>query len=844
MLNPLASDCLENSTVRPSGDRRERYSTSCITDSVAVSVTSTLQFLAILALSSLLPAQSTWQASQAFPLQSSPLAISTPAQPRMPFTVAGKSGAIFGQGDGSFEAWIFPVKIASHVRITAELADYPIPIELSECAASIEVSPDHTTLIYSHAAFTIKQHMFSGASGPVVFFEVSSVRALTLTFRFTPEMLRMWPASNFGVPNAEWVKIGASGYYILHTDNPDFSASIGIPGALPGILAPYQERPHTWPLELKLTFDPKTQSKQFFPLLIAKSAKQLLELNKTWAADYHQTADYYVHFFDHRLTAETPDPSFNLALRWAELAIDQAQVQFHNEMGLVAGYYSSGDSARPGFGWFFGRDTLFTLYAVNSYGDFNLSRRALEFLLSRQRADGKIMHEFSQTADLVDWSATPYFYASADATPLLVMTMWDYVRSSGDLDFLRAHWSEVQKAWAFTRAHDSDGDGIYENTEGTGWVESWPSGMPHQEIYLAALDQQSATAMSKLSSLMNEPEVAAKARNHALSIAAKVVSEYFDTERQFYAFSRNADGTKDRTATVFPSVAWWDGSFELPNGEKMFERWASPEFSTDWGVRDVSREEAIYDPMSYHQGSVWPLYTGWIALAEYRAGRPFAGYAHLMQNAAMTSSQDLGAVTELLSGEFFQPFGRSSSHQLWSSAMVLTPAIRGLFGLEADALHHMLRVHPQLPAAWETATLRNVAVGGTVFDLRFRKHHGKLLIDASSAEPQLLCLAAGVDCEATTARMHHLELNLPAFEIDLPQVLPPVGSPTVFAKIVAQSENGLEIEGVAGSVAELNVRFARPPSQISGAILDHEKLTVRFPAGEGYQRIAVRFTYN
>src|ERR1035438_2998462 len=173
-----------------------------------------LKLLFILSLSSLLPAQPTWQPSQAFPLQSSPLAISKPAQPRMPFTVSGKSGAIFGQGDGAFEAWIFPVKIASHFHITAELADYPIPIELSEYAASIEVNPDHTTLTYSHAAFTIKQHMFSGASGPVVFFEIASVRPLTLTFRFTPEMLRMWPAPNFGLPNAEWVKTGASGYYI------------------------------------------------------------------------------------------------------------------------------------------------------------------------------------------------------------------------------------------------------------------------------------------------------------------------------------------------------------------------------------------------------------------------------------------------------------------------------------------------------------------------------------------------------------------------------------------------------------------------------------------------------
>ncbi len=813
--------------------------------------------LALVATSYSLVAQNGWEASPAFALPTRELSISRPAQPRMPFSVAGEAGAIFGQGDGSFEAWAFPVKIASHFRITAELEGYPIPIELSEYASVIEVNPERTTIIYSHAAFTVKQHMFSGrgpgATGPVVFFEIAALRPLTLTFRFTADMLRMWPAPNFGLPNAEWVKTGDSGYYILHTDNDAFSGAIGIPGALPGVLAPYQERPRTYALELKLPFNPKTQSGKFFPLLMAAGttapsvSKQLLDLSKNWAVQFSQTADYYFHFFDGRMVAETPDAKFNLAMQWAELAIDQAQVRFRGkagvETGLIAGYYSSADSARPGFGWFFGRDTLFSLYAVNSYGDFALSRRALEFLLRRQRADGKIMHEFSQAADLVDWSATPYFYASADSTPLLVMTMWDYVWASGDLDFLRAHWPEVKKAWAFTRAHDSDGDGIYENTEGTGWVESWPSGMPHQEVYLAALDRQSCTAMSKLAAEMHDPAIASAARAQAETIRAKMAAEYYDKDRKFYAFSRNRDGSLDQTATVFPTLAWWDGSLELPRAETMFERWASAEFSTDWGIRDVSRQEAIYDPMSYHQGSVWPLYTGWTAMAEYRAGRPFAGYAHLMQNADLTFSQDLGAVTELLSGEFFQPFGRSSSHQLWSSAMVLTPAIRGLFGLGVDALHHTIRVHPQLPPTWESAALHNVKVGGASFDVSFRRENNKLTVEASSSDAQLLCLTGGADCVPASARTHRIELNLPAFEVAVPHSLPVAGSPTMFAKILSQSESEFIVEGQAGTAADIDIRFRRPPIQISGAILQGGKVLVGFPKGSGYQRVTVRFQW-
>ena len=103
------------------------------------------------------------------------------------------------------------------------------------------------------------------------------------------------------------------------------------------------------------------------------------------------------------VSIDTPDKSLNEAFQWAVISIEQLKTKTipgqsvesttPEETALVAGYYASGDSARPGFGWFFGRDALYTLYAVNGYGDFALSKSELEFLIHRQRADGKIMHE-------------------------------------------------------------------------------------------------------------------------------------------------------------------------------------------------------------------------------------------------------------------------------------------------------------------------------------------------------------------------------------------------------------------------------------------------------------------
>ena len=817
----------------------------------------------MLAMLAALPAlaQSTLAPLARFPVRHDPLTITNHVEGSKPFTVAGPGGGIFGEQNGRFEAWLFPVKVLSHFAITAELQDYPVPIDLAPQAATIEVAPAMTTITYSHAAFTVRQRMFApreGAPGVVVVFEIESVRPLTLTFRFEPEMQRMWPAANSGRPGAEWVKQGEYGYYVLHTDDPDFSGAVAMPRTQPGILAPYQERPQSHPLELKLAFDPQKNAGMAFPLLLmtggAKTdfARELAALNAAVPRLYSATEADWAHYFDTHLTAETPDAQFDRALRWAEIAIEQGRVRFHGETGLIAGYSESGDSARPGYGWFFGRDALWTTYAINSYGDFALTRDALEFLLRRQRADGKIMHEFSQTADLVNWKALPYFYASADATPLLVMAMDDYVNASGDVAFLRAHWDAVRRAYAFTRAHDADRDGIYENTEGTGWVESWPPGMPHQEIYLAALDQQSAEAMSHLAELMHDEDLAGAARGQAEHIRAAIESEYYDRSRHDYAFSRNADGALDHTATIFPAVAWWTGTLALENAAAMLDRWASPEFSTDWGTRDISNRTAFYDPISYHQGSVWPLFTGWVSLAEYRAGRPLAGYAHLMQNAGLTWTQDAGAVTELLSGEFFQPLGRSSSHQIWSSAMVLTPALRGLFGLDWDAPHHTLRLDPHLPATWDKARLRHVAVGNAVLDLEFTRKNGRLVVHAHAEKPAVLCLVnreapRGGECGAAAAEDHELALPLPAVEIEMPHELPVPGAITAQVKAVSErsstGEYEIDFAAPADSQTELAVRLNRPGVACAGGELSGNRLRIRFPGGSGHTHRTVRFTW-
>lgn len=778
-----------------------------------------------------------------------------PTESNKPFSVVGEWGAVLGEQGGVFESWAFPVKILSHVRLEARVDDYPVPINVNAQAAHFETHPGLSTITYAHAAFTIRQHMVAprtpAPAAPLVFFEIDSIRPLTLTVRFAPEMQRMWPAPVYGLPNAGWDE--AEGFYILYTDSPKLFGGVSLAGAKPGILAPYQERPRTYPTEFVLRFDPRRDKGSWIPLVVAAGDSRdeviakLRTANENAAAWFRQTQDYYDGLLNRLTAIETPDPRFNDAFRWALVALDQMRIRHGGETGLAAGFYVSADSARPGFGWFFGRDTLWSLFAVNAAGHFAATREALDFLIQRQRADGKIMHEYSQSAPFVDWPSLPYFYASADATPLLPMALDDYVRASGDIDFLRRHWDAARKAYGFVRGHDSNGDGVYENTEGHGWVESWPPRMPFQELYLAALDEQMCLSMASMALLVNDAELAREAAGHADAIGRQVAA-YRDAASDFYRFSRNRDGSYDATATIFPAVAWWTGRAMPAGGAAMFRRWAADEFSTDWGTRAVGGSEKIFDPISYHQGSVWPLFTGWVSLAEYRAGRAAAGFQHLMQNALLTYTQDQGAVTELLSGAYFQPLGRSSSRQMWSSAMVVAPALKGLFGIDADVPHRQLRVLPHLPASWNGAAVRRAPFGDAALDIELRREGVEMLVTVASAKPLSLCLNAAdsaSNCQAAPARRWETRVPLPAIEIEAPSTLPAPGARTAQAKVldVAISARSADIvlEAQEGSEVTLRCRLNRPGARFSSATLRGESLLVSVPgSGGGYRTLTVR----
>ena len=109
--------------------------------------------------------------------------------------------------------------------------------------------------------------------------------------------------------------------------------------------------------------------------------------------------------------------------------------------------------------------------------------------------------------------------------------------------------------------------------------------------------------------------------------------------------------------------------------------------------------------------------------------RAVPAYSNLRSNALLAIDGTLGHVTEVLSGDYYQPLSTSSPHQIWSAAMVVSPVLRGLLGLEIDATSHQLRFAPHVPAGWKSFEVRNVHVADAVLDLKYERTEEGLTLE-------------------------------------------------------------------------------------------------------------------
>ncbi|HZE69693.1 MAG TPA: GH116 family glycosyl hydrolase [Pyrinomonadaceae bacterium] len=681
------------------------------------------------------------------------------------FDVVGHKSAVLGYEHRALESWVYPLKLLDDFQLSFRIEGYPLEFRAADLAILINARPEATTFTYSHAAFTVHQTIFAPVDEPgiIMLLDVKSTLPISVTVSFRPKLRLAWPAGLM-TGNLEWEK--KEHVYYITEESKRFVGLIGSPAGQDASVMPYQEEPRDVPASFVINASPEDLITSFIPIVIAggvegrEKTKAIYDrLLHSIPELYDKNVAYYERLENETVSLKTPDDSLNKAFSWAKVGVDKGIATNPSlGTGLVAGFRTSGDSERPGFAWFFGRDAMWTSLAINSYGDFGAARKALEFLRKFQRADGKIPHEISQSASLIPWFTDYEFpWNSADGSPLYVIAHGDYWRATGDKDFLRTNWESIVKAYRFSAATDTDSNQLIENSKktkfGHGWVEGGALYPPHEEIYMQGLWIEASRCLAEMAAVVGDSDLAAAARANGERTRTAMEQTYWLGDRGFYAFATKLPAEKPPEAepgpniierqarlnelsnrrifdedTVLPAVPLWFETMTAERAQSEIDHIGSNHIATDWGARLLSDQSRLYDPLSYHNGSVWPLFTGWASMGAYRYGRPHVGYQALTANALLTFTGALGYVTELLSGDFNAPFGRSSHHQVWSEAMVITPAVRGLLGIEARAGGKELRFAPQLPANWNQIEARNVPAGNTRFDITLEREIRRLTV--------------------------------------------------------------------------------------------------------------------
>lgn len=417
------------------------------------------------------------------------------------------------------------------------------------------------------------------------------------------------------------------------------------------------------------------------------------------------------------VSLQTPLPDLDDACAWAIARLASHVVRVPSlGSGLVAGYAASspgwGDS-RPGYAWFFGRDACWSADALLAAGMFEEARSALELLARTSDVTGKIAHEVTLSGAV--------HYDAADATPLWLRLVCAYAEWTGDLATVRALWDVVRSAFAFTCATDRDGDGLPENTDhGHGWIESGPLGGGAVTSYTAAIWIDAVTRLAPLAALVGDDALAARAQEARLRAIDGVDRRLRDPLTGRSALHLDHTGARNDTLTALAAVPIALGVDTGSAAEDTLDRLAAPDFTTPWGVRLIDRASPAYRPKGYHAGAVWPLFTGWLALAEFRCWRAEAGLAHLLAVANGSTHRTRGAFDEVLDGDTGGGAGVCPD-QAWSAAMVISPVVLGLLGMRPSAASRRCRFAPRWPAGWSAATFRQLRVGGSRVTLEARR---------------------------------------------------------------------------------------------------------------------------